>query len=78
MSRVWGEITRDVGDRRISIILIQGTELNVPLTELKKSAARTQTLGSKFHDLERNTIVEGAQRHQERSPDTAAQQSAWV
>ena len=41
-----------------AVILTQGTELNLPLAELRKSTGRTQTLGSKFHDVERNTIIE--------------------
>jgi formate hydrogenlyase transcriptional activator len=41
-----------------AVILTQGTELTVPSVELRKSTVRTQTLGSRFHDVERNTIVE--------------------
>jgi formate hydrogenlyase transcriptional activator len=41
-----------------AVILSQGTELNVPLAELRKSPGRASTLGSKFHDIERNTIIE--------------------
>lgn len=41
-----------------AVILTQGTELNAPLAELRKSVGRPQTLGSKFHDVERNTIIE--------------------
>jgi len=41
-----------------AVILTQGTELNAPLAELRKSVGRSQTLGSKFHDVERNTIIE--------------------
>jgi formate hydrogenlyase transcriptional activator len=41
-----------------AVILTQGTELNVPLAELRKSISRPQTVGSNFHDVERNTILE--------------------
>jgi formate hydrogenlyase transcriptional activator len=41
-----------------AVILSRGDELNVPLAELGKSAGRNQTVGSKFHDIERNTIIE--------------------
>jgi len=41
-----------------AVILSQGTELNVPLAELRKSPGRASTLGSKFRDIERNTIIE--------------------
>ncbi|HEY2236431.1 MAG TPA: sigma 54-interacting transcriptional regulator [Candidatus Angelobacter sp.] len=41
-----------------AVILTQGTELNVPLAALGKSTGRNQALGSKFHDIERNTIIE--------------------
>jgi formate hydrogenlyase transcriptional activator len=41
-----------------AVILTRGDELNVPLAELGKSTGRNQTLGSKFHDIERNTIIE--------------------
>jgi formate hydrogenlyase transcriptional activator len=41
-----------------AVILTRGDELNVPLAELAKSTGRNQTLGSKFHDIERNTIIE--------------------
>ena len=41
-----------------AVILTQGTELNVPLAELRKSIGQTSTSGSKFHDIERNTIIE--------------------
>jgi formate hydrogenlyase transcriptional activator len=41
-----------------AVILTRGDELNVPLAGLGKSTGRNQTLGSKFHDIERNTIIE--------------------
>ncbi len=41
-----------------AVILTQGTELSVPLSELRKSMGHASTLGSKFHDIERNTIIE--------------------
>ena len=41
-----------------AVILTQGTELNVPLSELKKSSSRAATVGSKFHDVERNAIID--------------------
>ena len=41
-----------------AVILTQGADLNVPLAELRKSTSRAPTLGSKFHDVERNTIIE--------------------
>ena len=41
-----------------AVILTQGSELNVPLAELRKSASRASSLGSKFHDVERNAIIE--------------------
>jgi formate hydrogenlyase transcriptional activator len=40
-----------------AVILTQGTELNVPLAELKKSSSRASVAGSTFHDVERNTII---------------------
>ena len=41
-----------------AVILTQGTELNVPLPELKKASSRAATIGSKFHDVERNAIID--------------------
>ena len=41
-----------------AVILTQGSELSVPLAELRKPAAGFSTLGSKFRDVERNTIIE--------------------
>ncbi|MGZ4816334.1 MAG: sigma 54-interacting transcriptional regulator, partial [Terriglobales bacterium] len=42
-----------------AVILTQGTELNVPLSELKKSSSRAPTAGnSRFHDVERNAIID--------------------
>ena len=41
-----------------AVILTQGTELNVPLSELKKSSSRAAAVGSKFHDVERNAIID--------------------
>jgi formate hydrogenlyase transcriptional activator len=41
-----------------AVILTQGTELNVPLTELTKSTGRVLTPVSRFHDVERNAIIE--------------------
>jgi formate hydrogenlyase transcriptional activator len=41
-----------------AVILSRGAELNVPLAGLSKPTGRNQTLGSKFHDVERNTIIE--------------------
>jgi len=41
-----------------AVILTQGTELNVPSAELRKSTTRASTFGSKFHDVERNTIID--------------------
>jgi formate hydrogenlyase transcriptional activator len=40
-----------------AVILTQGTELNVPLAELRKSSSRSSAAGSTFHDVERNTII---------------------
>jgi formate hydrogenlyase transcriptional activator len=42
-----------------AVILTQGSELYVPITELKKQlrAARTNTM-SKFHDAERQAIID--------------------
>ena len=40
-----------------AVILTQGSELNVPLGEFRKSATSSQLAGS-FHDVERNTIIE--------------------
>ena len=42
-----------------AVILTQGTELSVPLSELRKaSSSRVASDGSKFHDVERITIIE--------------------
>ena len=41
-----------------AVILTQGTELHVPFTELRKSTGRVLTPVSKFHDVERNAIIE--------------------
>ena len=42
-----------------AVILTQGTELNVPLSELKKSSSRAPSVGSsRFHDVERNAIID--------------------
>ena len=42
-----------------AVILTQGTELSVPLSELRKaSTSRVASDGSKFHDVERITIIE--------------------
>jgi len=42
-----------------AVILTQGTELAVPLTEVRKSSGgRVASVGSKFHDIERITIIE--------------------
>ena len=41
-----------------AVILTQGTELNVPLSELKKSSSRAATVASKFHEVERNAIID--------------------
>ena len=41
-----------------AVILTQGTELNVPMSELKKSSSRTSVVGSKFHDVERSAIID--------------------
>ena len=42
-----------------AVILTQGSELNVPLSELKKSSSRaTAGGGSRFHDVERNAIID--------------------
>ena len=41
-----------------AVILTQGTELNVPLPELKKSSSRAATVASKFHEVERNAIID--------------------
>ena len=40
-----------------AVILSQGTELNVPLTEISKSSSRASTNGGSFRDVERNTII---------------------
>jgi formate hydrogenlyase transcriptional activator len=41
-----------------AVILTQGAELNVPISELKKSSSRVSVVGSKFHDVERNAIID--------------------
>jgi formate hydrogenlyase transcriptional activator len=41
-----------------AVILTPGTELKVPISELKKSASRAPAVGSKFHDVERNAIID--------------------
>ena len=41
-----------------AVILTQGTELNVPLSELKKSSSRAANVASKFHEVERNAIID--------------------
>jgi formate hydrogenlyase transcriptional activator len=41
-----------------AVILTQGTELNVPMSELKKSSSRASVAGSKFHDVERSAIID--------------------
>lgn len=41
-----------------AVILTQGTELNVPFAEVKKSTIRASAVGSSFHDVERKTIIE--------------------
>ena len=41
-----------------AVILTQGNELNVPMSELKKSSSRASVAGSKFHDVERNAIID--------------------
>ncbi len=41
-----------------AVILTQGDELNVPMAELKKSAARNAAPVSTFHDAERQAIIE--------------------
>ncbi len=42
-----------------AVILTQGSELNVPLSEIKKSSSRVASAGgSRFHDVERNAIID--------------------
>jgi len=42
-----------------AVILTRGTELSVPLGELRKSSSgRVANVGSKFHDVERITIID--------------------
>jgi DNA-binding NtrC family response regulator len=41
-----------------AVILTQGPELNVPLAELRKTSGRVSSPASKFHDVERNAIIE--------------------
>lgn len=41
-----------------AVILTQGSELNVPMSELKKSSSRAPVAGSKFHDVERTAIID--------------------
>jgi len=41
-----------------AVILTQGDELNVPMAELKKSAARNAAPVSTFHEAERQAIIE--------------------
>jgi formate hydrogenlyase transcriptional activator len=41
-----------------AVILTQGGELNVPLTELKKSSARSASPVSTFHEAERQAIID--------------------
>ena len=41
-----------------AVILTQGTELRVPLKEIKKSAVSVATSGSTFEDAERQAIIE--------------------
>jgi formate hydrogenlyase transcriptional activator len=41
-----------------AVILTQGSELYVPLAELRQSTVSVSTVGSKFHDVERNAIIE--------------------
>ena len=41
-----------------AVILTQGDELNVPISELKRSAVRSSASASTFHDAERQTIID--------------------
>jgi formate hydrogenlyase transcriptional activator len=41
-----------------AVILTQGTELNIPLAEVRKSTIRASAAGSSFRDVERKTIIE--------------------
>lgn len=41
-----------------AFILSQASELNVPLAEPRKSSSQAPTFTPKFHDIERNTIVD--------------------
>ena len=41
-----------------AVILTQGDELNVPISELKRSGERSSALVSSFHDAERQTIID--------------------
>ena len=41
-----------------AVILTQGSELRVPLKEIKKSASFVATSGSTFEDAERQAIIE--------------------
>jgi formate hydrogenlyase transcriptional activator len=41
-----------------AVILTQSDELNVPISELKRSAVRSSASASTFHDAERQTIID--------------------
>src|SRR6476469_5938805 len=41
-----------------AVILTPGSELNVPLQELKKSSSVTAAVATKFQDVERKTIID--------------------
>jgi formate hydrogenlyase transcriptional activator len=41
-----------------AVILTQGTELAIPLVEFRKSSSGASSVGSKFHDAERQVIID--------------------
>lgn len=62
-----------------AVILTQGTELSLPLADLRKSIGQSSALGSKFRDIERNMIIEAPQGGLwQDCPVTDEQQSGWV
>ena len=58
------------------MILTQGSELRVPLKELKRSSV-VSTSGSTFEEAERQAIVEALKTAQGKIWDKAAQRSSW-
>ena len=58
-----------------AVILTQGSELRVPLKELKRPRGRTAS-GSTFQEAERQAIWRRSKPHRGKSRDKAAQRSA--